>query len=192
LPVKAIVEGKTTMRAARCWHFALAGIVLLASGGRASACSSFEGVPVFTPNVKKETDRWFRSRVDVDKDDSLRAISARVVSVRRAGPHDLCDFGTSIKVEVRWAEPTDVRLEDVGIYFKVASGTGGLGAVEYDGLSDLPRVVTIENGIAYVNLFPSDTDSRPREEIDLDVEVFAVDHLLRIGPSSRLRVRSGD
>lgn len=127
------------------------------------------------------------------KDESLRAISARVVSVRRPEPDDMCHFGTAnIKVEVRWAEPTVRRLDDVGIYFKVVSGADGLGRAGYDGLNALPRVVTMEDGIAYVYLQVADKDSRPRKRIDLDVEVFAVDKLLRIGPSSRLRVRSDD
>jgi hypothetical protein len=104
----------------------------------------------------------------------------------------MCGPLASIKIEVEWAEPTRTQLEDVGIYFKVVSGTGGLGALDYSALNDLPRVVTVEDGIAYVYLQLSDTASPTRGGIDVDVEVFAVDKLLRIGPSSWLRIRSDD
>jgi hypothetical protein len=178
----------------RRWCRVAVGMLLLMSGSHAWACTSIEGLPVFAPDVKAETDRWIRS--DFQSWEAthgpLRAIDARVVSIRRAKPDDICGLLSSIKVEVEWAEPTGMRLEDVGIYFKVISGTGGLGALEYSAFNDLPRVVTVEDGIVYVHLQLPDTASPTRGAVDLDVEVFAVDKLLRIGPSSRLRIRSDD
>lgn len=177
------------MRTQRFWCQAVAGVVLAMAAGHAWACSSVEGVPVFAPNVKAETDRWILSQ-DRFENAPLRAIDAHVVSVRRAQPDDMCGPLTVIKVEVEWADQTNLRLEDVGIYFKVLSGTTGLGAVEYSGLNDLPRVVSIQDGKAYVILLLNDSAAPSRGPIDLDVEVFAVDKLLHLGPSSRLRIHS--
>src|SRR5207342_609630 len=50
-------ERGAAMHAQRRWYRAVAGIVLAMFGGHAWACTSVEGIPVFAPDVKAETDR---------------------------------------------------------------------------------------------------------------------------------------
>ncbi|HVK52488.1 MAG TPA: hypothetical protein VM469_12225 [Pseudoxanthomonas sp.] len=176
------------MQGKRHGYRAAVGALLLILSGHTWACTSFEGLPVFEPNVKAEGERLFRPEATIPGE--LQEIVARVVSLRRADPRNLCGPSARIKVAVEWARPTDVRLQDIGIYFKVLSGTSGTGAVKYYAFNSLPRVVTVEDGVAYVYLQIADSDESSRGPIDLEVEVFAVDKLLRIGPSSRLSIRS--
>jgi len=151
----------------------------------AAACS-IVGFRFFEPNPNS-----FEPKYD-EKDESpvlMPAPVAKILSVQRGttAAGDACtDFGL-LDVELEWPTGSGYTLDEVGFYFRVASGAEG------DPIfPDRPVIGTLErNRLLFTWL---DGHPSTQQTLRLRVEVFAVNAGLQIGPSTYfdLKVSPGE
>jgi len=119
----------------------------------------------------------------------LPAFDVSLKDVRRAPGRDAMPCGQygSITVQIDWPASSLYRLDEVGFYFRVVNSTN---AVDIFGAGPVVGKIK-ENSMMLFFVF-DDEEPKTRKPWDLTVEVFAVNAMMEIGPSTRFQLKSKD
>jgi hypothetical protein len=161
---------KAAMRKHSRWT-ALSLVAWLALAGPAAACSFYFPVRAFVPVPADQ------QRSDEAFPGTLPAVEVEVGRVDRTSSLEACSVYAEVDLILRWASPTDVRWEDVGVYLQAGDGA----------TPEMPIRADIVDGVAHLQLHVFDT--RPADALDVEYEIRIVDNALRLGPVSRFHVR---
>jgi len=146
----------------------------------AHACLFAPGYQRFKPALAS-----FESRTDHGGVALLPAPRVNAIHVARgtASPGASCDDAGSLTLELDWPKASPYKLREVGFYFRI------LGGKEPDQIFPLEPVSgTVEGQRARFVFIWLDGHPSRQTPLNLDVEVFAVNKGLEIGPSRRFRV----
>jgi hypothetical protein len=154
--------------------------LLLAVAPGATACSTSLDTPFFTPGPLPKN-----VLIDYAHLPSIPPIKAKVLSVRRADAKLACDFYAEIEIALEWQTDSPYSIGDFGIY--VRPPPYAYPRTSFWGIPLAPRM---RDGVAYITAYIQDPGTLPHAPIDMDIEIFAVNDALQIGPSTKFRLHA--
>jgi hypothetical protein len=110
------------------------------------------------------------------------AVAVDIARIERARPKTRCGFDATIELELSWASPEGPGWDAVGLYVRAV---GPAPELSFD---DTPYMATLVDGRPMLTVWTRDWP--PGGLLDFDLEIFAVDRLLRRGPSTRVHVHA--
>ena len=161
---------------------ALFALLLLLAALSSTACD-INGYDRFVPSIKNFESKLNKEGVIAE----LPAPKPRLIGVRRGmvAAGSSCDDAGLLSVELEWPAASEYELSEVGFYFRPATRKSDPGI-----LPAKPIIGTIK-GRRMRFLFPwLDGDPSQQAPLDLEIEVFAVNRGLQIGPSARFKVKA--
>lgn len=147
--------------------------ILLVASGPTVACSTTLDVPLFQPSGKAT------AGLDFAHLPKIPPLKARVLKIVRANPKLMCDHLAEFDVEVSWAEPTNLSLEEHGLYFRPAPPLA-----VFSSMWDVPIQGKPSGSSVVVKIYVHDEAVEHHQAIDVNVELFAVNHVSQLGQVS--------
>lgn len=145
------------------------------------ACSLAQGYKAFSPTMESFEALW-----DGNRSASLPAPDVGAIKLRR-GTDRLgapCPIPASLTLDMAWPASSPYKLGEIGFYFRVISGKQ-----PNDGIFPLsPITGKVGAHRAQFSFYWLDDIPSRRHPLNLDVEVFAINHGLQIGAARRFRV----
>jgi hypothetical protein len=144
------------------------------------ACSFAPGYVNFKPALAS-----FEVKLDGDRIAPLPLPSVNGIQVKRgtASPSSLCGDAGTLSLNVSVPKTSAYKLKELGFYFRVLSGTQPDQIFPLEPISGLAAGGQAQFFFAWLDDHPS--NQRP---LNLEVEVFAVNKGLQIGPSKKFRI----
>jgi len=146
----------------------------------AQACSFAPGYEPFTPAAAS-----FEPRIENDRMAVLPAPQIASVRVQRgtAASSGMCGDVGQLTLALDWPRASSYRLDEVGFYFRVVKGR------QPDRIFPaIPVTGKISGRRAQFFFIWLDGHPSGQVPLDLEVEVFAVNKGLEIGPARRFRI----
>ena len=157
---------------------AVLSLLLITSS--AFACSHASGVRSFVPDKTNFHPKFENNRIAL-----LPAPKVVVTKVTRgtSAPGALCSDAGTVSLQLTWPTTSQYTLSEVGFYFRVVSGK------QPDLIFPLGPVTSeVKENSTEFSFEWLDGNPSKQEPLNLDVEVFAVNNGLQIGPSTRFHL----
>jgi hypothetical protein len=156
-------------------------LVLLAAASKSEACSFTFPVDQFPATKPASFDKG------VPNPPALLVDARLAYRPKRLSPTDVvgCDIQAEFEVTIKSEDKEKRKLTTFGYYFRIIDPTE-----RWTSVVSVPIKAEIEDGVGLFRIAVTDWPLDPSAPIDIDVEVFAVDDEMRIGPATRFRLHA--
>jgi len=156
-------------------------LMLLAAANESRACSFTFPVDQFSATKPARFDKGVPNPPTLLVDARLTYRQKRLRPTDVVGCNSQAEFEVTIKLE----DKEKRKLTKFGYYFRIIDPTE-----RWTSVVSVPIKAEVKDGVGKFRIVTSDWPLDPSAPIDINVEVFAVDDEMRIGPATRFRLHA--